>query len=120
MSRPIKCRRICQMPINISFAPEEGTKDDRSLFMSIDEHEVIRLVDLEGLTQEECALRMDVARTTVTSIYNGARKKLADALINGKRLIIGGGNYVLCEHRESQCCSNKTCCRKNTVKKKEN
>ena len=104
----------------MSFAPEEGAKNASSLFMSIDEHEVIRLIDLEGLTQEECALQMDVARTTVTSIYNGARKKLADALINGKRLIIGGGNYVLCEHRGAQCGLNKTCCRKNTESKKEN
>ena len=48
-------------------------------------------LDDEGLTQEACAARMNIARTTVTSIYNSARKKVADALVRGKRLLIAGG-----------------------------
>ena len=61
--------------------------------MSIDEYESIRLIDYEGLTQEECAKSMDVARTTVTSIYDSARKKLAQLLVEGKTLCISGGAY---------------------------
>ena len=61
--------------------------------MSIDEYESIRLIDYEGLTQEECAKSMDVARTTVTSIYDSARKKLAKLLVEGKTLCISGGAY---------------------------
>jgi len=63
--------------------------------MSLDEFETIRLLDFEGLTQEQCAERMGVARTTVTAIYESARRKTAEALVNGKRLLIRGGNYRL-------------------------
>ncbi len=59
--------------------------------MTVDEFEAVRLLDREGLTQEECAARMRIARTTVTSIYDSARKKMADALVYGKRLVISGG-----------------------------
>ena len=38
-------------------------------------------MDKEGMTQEECSNRMGVARTTVTSIYDSARKKIAEAFI---------------------------------------
>jgi predicted DNA-binding protein (UPF0251 family) len=65
--------------------------------MQLDEYETIRLIDLEGLTQEECAEQMDVARSTVQGIYISARKKLADSLINGKLLLIEGGQYHLCD-----------------------
>ena len=66
--------------------------------MSLDEYEAIRLLDHLGLTQEACAVRMGVARTTVTAIYDSARKKLADALVNGKTLQIRGGSYALAMH----------------------
>ena len=65
--------------------------------MTVDEYETIRLIDLEGCTQEECAKRMHVARSTVQMIYNEARRKTADCLVNGKPLIIAGGNYRLCD-----------------------
>ncbi len=71
--------------------------------MGVDEYETIRLIDLEGLTQEECAGQMNVARTTVQGIYNEARKKLADSLVNGKVLFIGGGEYRLCDGLGDAC-----------------
>ncbi len=64
--------------------------------MSVEEYETIRLMDYEGLMQEECAERMEVARTTVQRIYNDARKKMADFLVGGKSLVIEGGDFVLC------------------------
>lgn len=63
--------------------------------MTVDEYEVIRLVDLEKCTHEQCAERMEISRTTVTEIYESARYKLADSVVNGKRLYISGGNYQL-------------------------
>ena len=63
--------------------------------MSLDEFETIRLLDREGLTQEQSAERMGIARTTVTAIYESARRKVAEALVDGKRLLIRGGNYRL-------------------------
>lgn len=101
MARPRKCRRICQMPRTTRFAPEDGGAGE--ICMSLDEFESIRLIDLEHLQQEECALRMNVARTTVQSIYLSARSKLAEALVAGKSLRIAGGDVRLCE-RSGGCC----------------
>ena len=63
--------------------------------MSLDEFETIRLIDYQAKTQEQCAAEMNVARTTVTAIYDSARKKLAAALVEGRRIVISGGNYTL-------------------------
>ena len=71
--------------------------------MTVDQYETVRLIDLEGLTQEACAEKMQIARTTVQSIYAEARKKLADALVNSKMLRIEGGEYKLCEDADEPC-----------------
>ena len=91
MPRPFRCRRIEQLPVYRSFSPDDITATENVL-MSVDEFEALRLLDDEGLTQEACAARMNIARTTVTAIYESARKKIADALVNGKRLLITGGH----------------------------
>lgn len=97
MSRPIKGRNVCCLPeVNI-FGPLDGScKDALTVIMTVDEYECIRLIDHEGLKQEECAERMNIARTTVQSIYETARKKIADAIVNGKIIQISGGRYILC------------------------
>lgn len=81
------------MPEYRSFSPDDITADE-SVFMTVDEYEVLRLLDNEGLNQEACAIKMSVSRTTVTAIYESARKKIADMLVHGKRLLIVGGNYI--------------------------
>lgn len=80
--------------------------------MTVEEYETIRLIDLEGLTQEECSEIMEVARTTVQRIYNDARRKLADSLVNGAVLKIEGGDYRLCESEPYNRCGHGRCCRK--------
>lgn len=100
MARPRKCRKICCLPENVHFAPVGVRCDSASsatVVLLIDEYEAIRLIDLEGMTQEECAGKMNIARTTVQAIYTAARKKLADTIVNGKRLLIEGGVYQVCE-----------------------
>ena len=94
MPRPFRCRRIEQLPVYRSFSPDDIAAEE-SVQMTVDEFEALRLLDDEGLTQEACASRMNIARTTVTAIYDNARKKVADALVNGKRLLITGGH---CEY----------------------
>ncbi len=94
MARKQRCRCIGGYPDHWEFSPEEAAEGD-AIVMSLDEFETIRLLDRDGLTQEQCAECMGVARTTVTAIYDSARRKLAEALIDGKRLQIRGGNYRL-------------------------
>ena len=94
MPRPQKSRHICCYPDYWSFAPDQDAAND-TVTMTLDEFETIRLIDYSGKTQEQCANEMNVARTTVTAIYDSARKKLALALIEGRRIIISGGNYTL-------------------------
>jgi transcriptional regulator with XRE-family HTH domain len=56
--------------------------------MRADELEALRLTDYEGLYQEQCAARMGVSRTTLSRTVAEARRKIADALLHGKRLVI--------------------------------
>ena len=76
MPRPKKCRRICALPRCSSFGPLEGAADGR-VEMAVEEYEAIRLIDLLGCTQEECAAQMGVARSTVQQVYDTARRRLA-------------------------------------------
>ena len=115
MSRPIKCRRVCCLPDNNKFGPLDAETDKNNhVNMTVDEYETIRLIDFEGLNQEESSLRMNVARTTVQAIYNNARKKLAEFLVNGKILHIAGGQYQLCNESIKPC--GKACCREKECK----
>ncbi len=63
--------------------------------LTVEEAEAIRLKDLEGLEQEECAQRMNVSRTTFARVLSSARQKMADALLNGKAIRIEGGNFQM-------------------------
>ena len=92
MARKPQCRRIGGYPDCWIFSPEESSKE-MPVILNLDEYESIRLIDHENLTQEQCAQCMGVARTTVTAIYDSARKKLAQVLVEGRTLRIGGGCY---------------------------
>lgn len=120
MARPRKSRTICTLPRVKAFEPilsESGAEnspesgcESQSIVMGLDEYEAIRLIDLLGCTQEECAQQMGVARTTVQIVYESARRKLAAALVEGNRLFLSGGDYTLCVHA-------KDCCKKNCQKR---
>jgi predicted DNA-binding protein (UPF0251 family) len=68
--------------------------------LTVDEYETIRLIDFEGMSQQECAKSMNVARTTVQRMYVDARAKISDCLVNGKLLKIEGGEYKLYDEKE--------------------
>lgn len=104
MPRPRKWRRVCCLPDSNKFGPiGRGANADNIINMKVDEYETIRLIDYEGLNQEECAVQMNVARTTVQGIYLEARKKLAQSLVEGKLLLIEGGEYTLCDNHQEKC-----------------
>ena len=93
MPRPRKCRTVCHLPATAAFVPAEGEESLPPIVLTVDEFETLRLIDREGLSQEDCSWQMGVARTTVQQIYACARKKLADMLVEGRPLAIGGGDF---------------------------
>ena len=104
MPRPPRCRRICGKPQIDTFCPNGGGSGT-PILLTLDEYEVIRLVDLEQRTHEQCAAQMDISRSTVQEIYESARQKIAACLVHGKPLRITGGNYRICggeEHPQLQ------------------
>ncbi|MCI0497380.1 MAG: DUF134 domain-containing protein [Thermoplasmata archaeon] len=67
----------------------------QTVVLTVEELEVIRLVDFEGLDQDGAAMRMGVSRTTLSNDLRSARHKVASALISGSAIRIEGGSYVL-------------------------
>jgi len=108
MPRPKKYRKVCHFPKNLTFYPESEGRMAEPICLTVDEYETIRLMDREGLSQEEAGERMHVARTTVQLIYASARKKLADTLVEGRPLRIEGGDYRLCDG-DASTCGQKNC-----------
>ncbi len=94
MARPCKKRWVCSEPRCRRFGPSDVSNAEE-VILNLDEYECIRLIDYEGLEQEQCAVQMGVARTTVQAIYKSARKKLADSLVNARHLRIEGGDVVM-------------------------
>ena len=107
MPRPRKCRKVCHFPQTLEFLPAGASGGEGPVVLTVDEYEAIRLIDKEGLSQEQCSAFMEIARTTVQQIYAGARKKLADVLVDGLPLRIEGGDYQLCNGGNRACgCTN--------------
>ena len=101
MPRPRKCRKVCHFPENLAFLPEHAQGEP--VVLTVDEYEAIRLIDLEGCSQEECSASMAIARTTVQLIYGTARRKLAQAIVEGRPLYIRGGDFRICSGGDSAC-----------------
>ena len=108
MARGKKCRKICVKPENCLFTPELDSME--TVTLSFEELEAVRMTDLEGMDQDRSARMMEVSRATLQRILYSARKKIADALIGGKRIEIKGGSYELAE-RSCGCGQNCTGCR---------
>lgn len=68
-------------------------KDLEEVVLTVDEFEAVRLKDLLGFEQEEAAKEMNISQPTFHRLVQSARKKIADAILNGKALKIEGGNY---------------------------
>ena len=78
MGRPRKCRCICSKPRVTRFLPENGGQG--CAVIGYDEYEVMRLLDFEHYSQEQCAQKMQVSRPTVTRMYEHARHQIGQAL----------------------------------------
>lgn len=100
MARPVKLRHVTQLPSTSFFRPVGIPVNVlQGVRLLVEEVEAIRLKDLEGLEQEECAERMHISRPTFHNVLESGRRKLADALISGKAIQIEGGNFGLPQTR---------------------
>lgn len=112
MPRPSRCRRVCAEPRCRGFRPNaplvpEASEASSSVQLFVEEFEAIRIIDFEKRTHEQCALQMQVSRTTATEIYERARAKIAEALVLGKPLEIAGGNYEVCGGKCARDCAGR-------------
>ncbi len=69
------------------FAPQPSS-DKPPVLIDPAEIEAFRLVDMQGLSQEEAGDKMGVSRGTVWRLLNEARRKTAQALAEGRRIQI--------------------------------
>ena len=115
MPRPPRCRRICGVPQVDTFCPN-GCGNTEPILLTLDEYEVIRLVDLEQQTHEQCAAQMDISRSTVQEIYESARSKIAAYLVHGKPLHITGETTTSAEDRRQLTAAVAAGCREPTWK----
>ena len=63
-----------------------------NISVQYEEYEALRLADYENLSHAEAAKRMNVSRPTFTRIYEKIRKKIARAFVEGRSILIEGGN----------------------------
>lgn len=96
MVRPKKRRYVAVKPGVTYFKPRGiQLRELEETSLTIEELEAIRLKDLEGLNQEKCSKKMEVSRPTFQRVLTSARRKLADFIVKGKALRIGGGDYMV-------------------------
>ncbi len=90
MVRPIKPRKLCFNPDVTYFKPRAIPLSLlEEVDLRLDELEVLKLCDYEGLEQKEAAKRMKISQSTLQRILSSARKKVAEAIVKGKAIKIG-------------------------------
>ena len=89
MPRPRRCRKIRFNP-NITYFKPQGVpmRFLEIISLSLEEVEALRLKNIEGLEQKECAKKMNTSQSTFQKILSSAYKKISIALINGKAIEI--------------------------------
>lgn len=94
MARPCKCRRVAFIP-GVTFFKPVGIplRFLEEVVLTVEEVEAIRVKDIESLDQQQCAERMNVSRPTFQRVLYSARRKIANALLDGKAIRIEGGNF---------------------------
>ncbi|MCX6272586.1 MAG: DUF134 domain-containing protein [Bacteroidetes bacterium] len=96
MARPKNQRLVGSPPKMQGFKPFGIPKTPiEPLTLLFEEYESIKLLDYENLTQEEAAQKMSVSRQTMTRIYEKARKTIARAFVEGKPILIEGGDFQM-------------------------
>ncbi len=85
--RPPKPVRLGQTPTPNTFTPTI-LDNPFHILLQASELEAMRLVDSEGLDQEEAGQRMEISRGTVWRLLQSGRKKVVTALTENRPLTI--------------------------------
>ncbi len=89
MVRPIKPRKLCFNPDVTYFKPRAIPLSSlEEVELGLDELEVLRFCDYKGLEQKEAAKKMNISQSTLQRILTSARKKVAEAIVEGKAIKI--------------------------------
>ena len=92
MARPQFNRIVHEPPLFTDFKPIGVRGHDlEQIILTLDEFEAFRLADQLGLSHALAADEMEISRSTFSRLIEKARKKIADFIILGKTLTIGGG-----------------------------
>ena len=96
MPRPRRFRRVRYMP-EVTFFKPAGVRlaELEEVVLTVDEFEAIRLKDFLDLEQTEAAKKMNISQPTFNRLLSAARKKVAEAVVNGKSIKIEGGRYKM-------------------------
>ncbi|MBL7160899.1 MAG: DUF134 domain-containing protein [Candidatus Aenigmarchaeota archaeon] len=94
MPRPRICRRVGFRP-GVTYYKPAGIRmaELEESILRVEELEAVRLKDLEGMEQEEAAKKMGISQPTFHRLLLSSRRKIADALVNGKAIRVEGGSY---------------------------
>ena len=93
MPRPEKERIVNTPPLFNSFKPTGFQRASlKTIILSLDEFEAVRLADSQQLDHAEAAEMMEISRSTFTRLIERARKKVSRFLIEGAELVIDGGS----------------------------
>ncbi|MFW6102912.1 MAG: DUF134 domain-containing protein [Chloroflexota bacterium] len=91
----MKLRQVAQAPWVTFFKPVGVPMSAlEGVTLGFEEVEALRLKDIEELHQEECARKMGISRGTFHQILKSARRKVADAILNGKSTRVEGGSVA--------------------------
>ena len=91
MPRRRKNRNCRMLDDDIHFKPCGIPRTElENVTLELDEFEALRLCDYDGLNQIQAAEVMEVSRGTVQRLLISGRKKLVDAILNTKDLVIKG------------------------------
>ncbi|MFH0859801.1 MAG: DUF134 domain-containing protein [Candidatus Altiarchaeota archaeon] len=99
MPRPRLCRRVECEP-DVTYFKPAGIRlvDLEESTLTVDEFEAMRLKDRLGLKQDKCAKRMGISQPTFHRLVTSARRRISDAIVNGKAVRIEGGTFRIKKH----------------------
>lgn len=101
MPRKRCCGQIEEYPICQRFVSDQSGQND-AMKLAIEEMEAVRLKDMQGYDQEECARQMGLTRPTFQRVLVSARRKIATALVEARSIEIEGGHYQM-KNRVFEC-----------------